>query len=223
MKIYLLPGLGFDQQIFSKLDFKKEEVRYVNWIEPDGNESIREYAKRLAQDIPDTEEPTILIGHSLGGIVSQEIACFKQIDQVILISSIKSRKELPSFFKLVKPLRLYKLFKKEWTLNTVKFWGKKQDYVSQEEQELFKEMVAKQSNHYLQWALKTLSMWEQPRVPEPTKITQISGALDKTFPIKLIDKPTYRIEDGAHFMVYRKAPIINKILDTILGLNEQQL
>ena len=111
---------------------------------------------------------------------------------------------------------MYKLFKKEWTLNTVKYWGKKQDYVSDEEQTLFKEMLTKQSNNYLQWALKSLSMWEQPEVPKRTKIIQISGALDKTFPIKLIDKPTYRIEDGAHFMVYRKAFVIKEMIQSIL-------
>lgn len=216
MKIYLIPGLGFDHRIFSKLDLEEQNIQYLNWIEPLEDESIRKYAERLAKGIVDDGERTLLIGHSLGGILSQEIACFKQVDQIVLISSIKSRKELPAFFKLVNPLRLYKFFKKEWTLNTVKYWGKKQDYVSDEEQTLFKEMLTKQSNNYLQWALKSLSMWEQPEVPKTTKIIQISGALDKTFPIKLIDKPTYRIEDGAHFMVYRKAFILKEIITSIL-------
>lgn len=216
MNIYLLPGLGFDQRIFLKLNLKEQNVHYINWIEPLENESIRKYAERLAKDIPNEGEGITLIGHSLGGIISQEIACFKKIDHIILISSIKSRKELPSFFKLVKPLRLHKLFKKGWTISTVKFWGKKQDYVSQEEQDLFKDMVAKQSDQYLQWALKTLSMWNRPDLPCTTQITQISGALDKTFPIKLIEEPTYNIEDGAHFMVYRKAPVITQIIDSVL-------
>lgn len=218
MRIYLIPGLGFDRQIFSKLEIGSASLQYLNWIEPLKKEDLRSYAKRLAKDIADNGEKTILIGHSLGGIVSQEIACFRAIDQVILISSIKSRTELPAFFKLVKPLGLQKLFRKGWTINTVKYWGKQQDYVSQEEQDLFKDMVAKQSNHYLQWALKTLSIWKEPNVPARTTITQISGALDKTFPIKLIDQPDYQIEDGAHFMVYRQAQRMSQIIKTELGI-----
>jgi predicted alpha/beta hydrolase family esterase len=216
MRIYLIPGLGFDQQVFSKLDLEQEDIQYLNWIEPLEDESIKSYAKRLGQNIPNDGVKTILIGHSLGGIISQEIASFKSIDQIILISSIKSRQELPVFFKLIKPLHLYHLFRKGWTLSTVKFWGKKQDYVTKEEQALFKDMVGKQSNHYLQWALKTLSAWQGIEVPSTTQIIQISGALDKTFPIKLIDKPNYTIEDGAHFMVYRKASILNKIIHSAL-------
>lgn len=218
MRIYLIPGLGFDQRIFSKLDIKSTKIGYLNWIEPLEKEALRSYAKRLTQDISDNGERTILIGHSLGGILSQEIACFQKIDRIILISSIKSRNELPTFFKLVKPLGLQKLFRKGWTVDTVKYWGKQQDYVSQEEQDLFKDMVRKQSNHYLQWALKALSTWQHPNVPATTPITQISGALDKTFPIKLIDQPDYRIEDGAHFMVYRQAERMSQIINTTLGL-----
>ena len=97
MKIYLIPGLGFDHRIFSKLNLEEQNIQYFNWIEPLEHESIRKYAERLAEDIVDDGERTLLIGHSLGGILSQEIACFKQVGQIVLISSIKSRKELPAF------------------------------------------------------------------------------------------------------------------------------
>jgi predicted alpha/beta hydrolase family esterase len=213
MKIYLLPGLGFDHRIFSKFEFQNVDVQYLNWIEPIGNESINHYAQRLAKDIRDKQEKVILIGHSLGGIMSQEIACFKKIDKIILISSIKNSGEMPFHFRIVQPLLIHKLFTKKITLSTVKFWGKNQDYETKEEQTLFKEMVGKQSNQYLQWALKTLSIWKQPTIPSSTSIIQIHGDSDKTFPIKHIKTLDYTLKNAGHFMVYKHAKQLNEIIN----------
>jgi len=216
MKIYLIPGLGFTDQIFTKLALTETDIHSLNWIEPLKDESFGQYAKRLAHEIPDDSDDIILIGHSLGGMVSQEIACFKRIKKIILISSIKSRDELPFHFKIIQPLRLYHFFTKAWTIKTVKFWGKQQDYESDEEQALFKEMVGKQSNLYLRWALKILSNWKEPAIPSATSLTQIHGNRDKTFPIKKIKQPHHVIPTGGHFMIYKHAPTLSNIINSSL-------
>lgn len=215
MNIYLIPGLGFDHQIFQKYNFDK--VYYIDWIEPQKGESIQEYAVRLAASIPDTGRNTI-IGHSLGGILAQEISTFKPIQKLVLISSIKSRKELPRQFKVVKPLALHKLFTKGFALKTVRFWGKKHDYVTPEEQMLFKDMIGKQSNHYLQWALRQLSIWEAPPLPGNAELIQIHGLRDKTFPAKLIHQPDRIIADGGHFMVYKHSASVSEMISETLGI-----
>jgi len=212
MKVYLLPGLGFDEQIFSKLNLEDFDIQYINWIEPVKNEPIQQYAKRMAEPIDDQADRVVLIGHSFGGMISQEIACFKIIHKIIIISSIKSRAELPFHFKIVRPLFLYKLFTKQVTIKTVKYWGKTHDYNKGEEQEVFKSMVNKQSNNYLQWALKTLSEWQTPEVPKNTQIIHIHGGRDKTLPIRTVKEPDYTIEGGGHFMVFKRYNEINDIL-----------
>ena len=218
MKVFLIPGLSFDHQIFSKLDLAQWDVQYINWIKPSINESIQAYSKRLAQRIPAQEEKVVLIGHSLGGIISQEISCFRKIYKIILISSIQSRDELPIHFKIIKPLHLHKLFTKELTLKTVKYWGKNQDYVTEDEQRLFKDMVGQQSNQYLQWALKTLSSWTQPNIPAETILTQIVGESDKTFPIKKIKAPDYIIKNAGHFMVYKRPETLTQLINKTLSV-----
>lgn len=218
MKIYLLPGLGFDHRIFSKLQLNESNTQYIDWIEPHKNEKIKDYSRRLAEKIiSNNDEKIILIGHSLGGIVSQEIACLKKIDKIILISSIKSREEMPFQFRIIQPLFLHKFFTKNWTVNTVRFWGKQHDYETKEEQELFKDMVGKQSNQYLQWALKTLSIWKHPEIPKDTSLVQINGDSDKTFPIKLINTPNHIIKNGGHFMIYKHAQALSKIINDELN------
>ena len=132
--------------------------------------------------------------------------------KIILISSIQSRDEIPLLFKLVRIFKLDRYFTKELTIKTVPYWGKQHDFVSTEEKNLFKDMVAKQSNEYLQWALRQLSIWQTPIIPTATKIFHIHGDSDKTFPIKKIINPDRIIKNGSHIMVYKNSEIISKII-----------
>jgi len=212
MKIYLIPGLGYDHRIYRNLDLTDFKTEYINWIEPEYKENLRDYTKRLFSGIDANTEGVILIGQSLGGIVAQEIATVKHIEKIILISSIKSRKELPLHFRIIKPLFIYKLFTKFLTLKTFRYWAKRHGFETTEERDLFKSMVSGHSNRYLKWALKELSAWKTNNVPSKTTIFQIHGVKDKTFPIDLIYKPNATIENAGHFMVFKQAQEINEIL-----------
>lgn len=214
MKIYLIPGLGYDCRIFERLTFETYEVVCLNWIEPLWQEGIGDYALRLFQGEP-VDEDDVLIGHSLGGVIAQEFAAKRKVQQVVLISSVQSRDEIPLKFKIVKPLGLYRLFTKELCVRTVKYWGAKHGMVSIAQQDLFKRMVGKQSNAYLQWALKALSAWQSPELLSGTKLFQIHGTDDQTFPIELIEKVDVVIEGGSHFMVYVEP---EKVGEAVVGV-----
>lgn len=219
MQIYLFPGLGFDDRIFSKLTLSPHQCTYLNWIEPKPKETFTAYAKRYLPSIIDNGEKTILIGHSLGGMLSQEIACFRKIDLIILLSSIRSDKEMPMHFKLLGPLKLHKIFTKKLANQSLFLWGKHHGYESEEEQVLFKSMVGQQSNQYLQWAVNKLSKWKTPEPKWPTPIFQIHGDKDKTFPFRKIQQADKVIPQGSHFMVYKKpqqiSACINELLDSL--------
>lgn len=213
MKIFLIPGLGYNHRIFENLKFPLPQVEIINWIEPEINEEIHDYARRFFKPFENLDDEIILIGHSMGGMMAQEIANFKTIKKIILISSIKSRKEMPWFFKVIKPLCLSRFFSKEFSIKTVKFWGANHGFETPNEIELFKSMVGAQSNNYLQWALSTLSIWHEPSFPNTTELIQIHGTNDKTFPFKLIDNPQYVIEKGSHVLVYKQGKRISEILN----------
>lgn len=220
MKLYIIPGLGFDHRMFSRLDFSRFQTTFLDWIEPIKNEGISDYARRFAKNIDDNAtEKIIIIGHSLGGIMASEIARIKKVDQIILISSIRSSDENPFQFKIIKPLGLHRLFTKKLTLSTFKYWAKQHGYENQEEQDLFKAMISRYSDHYLQWALRELSIWTSYPLPPHTKIFQIHGAKDKNFPLKHLKNSDRVLKDAGHFMAYKRAyeigGIIKKVLDEI--------
>ncbi|MCI4671915.1 MAG: alpha/beta hydrolase [Bacteroidia bacterium] len=219
MKVYLIPGLGYTHRLFEKLTFKSPKIEHLDWIEPKANEAISDYAARLSEGVQTQGESLCMIGHSFGGIIAQEIAKHKKIDSIVLISSIRSRNELPFFFKMANPLALHKLFSRNLAIKTVRYWGVNHGFETKEEQSLFREMVASHSDNYLQWALKTLSSWKGIQVPKSTRIYQIHGNRDKTFPLKLLNNPDKIVEKGSHIMVYKQAPLVEEILRSCLNLD----
>lgn len=216
MKVYFIPGLAFDHRIFQRLELTGMEKGYLDWIEPEKGEGMASYAARMAEEI-DATGPVALVGHSLGGIVAQEIAAQRPVERTVLVSSIVSREEMPFPFKVVRPLGIHWLFTKGLTIKTVGMWGKKHGYETEEEQTLLKDMVGKNSNHYLRWALRSLSVWDAAPAPLTGQRYQLHGASDLTFPAKHLKAPTHLLPDAGHFMVYKQPDRISPILQGLLS------
>lgn len=213
IKIYLIPGLAFDDTIFSKLDFGDYAIEYLNWIEPSKKERIHDYAKRLFPDAhQDNDQKTIIIGHSFGGVMAQEIAHHRSVDLVILLGSIKDPTELPLHFKLLKGLGLYSLFSKKLSIKTLPLWGGLHDFDGEDKKAFLVKMINRFSDQYLKWALKSLLYWKKKSIHKTTKLIQIHGENDRTFPISKIKNPDYIIKGGSHIMLYTKAVETNNII-----------
>lgn len=214
--IYLIPGLGYNHRIFEKLDFEGLSVQCLDWIDPIGNESIAQYAKRFSQPI--SGDSITLIGHSFGGMMAQEIAAQIPIQKVIMLGSIKSKDELPLQFKMVKWFRLWNFLTKKMTIQSVKYWGADHGFETKEEIELFKEMVGSCSELYLKWALKKLVNWQGTKVLKGAELIQIHGTLDKTFPFRKIKNPDFIIKEGTHIFPLKRPEELMMSLKSILAL-----
>ena len=107
--VYFIPGLAASSQIFNNIKLPSEsfETYFLEWFLPSINESLQDYAKRMALQIK--HKNPVLIGVSFGGIVAQEIAKHIETKKVIIISSIKSNNEMPKRMKIAKFTKLYKV------------------------------------------------------------------------------------------------------------------
>tara|TARA_R110000868_G_scaffold367277_1_gene630244 strand:+ start:351 stop:1043 length:693 start_codon:yes stop_codon:yes gene_type:complete len=212
VKIYCIPGLGLNAQIFNKLHLDGCDVSFIEWIEPNRGESISNYAERISQELRGLNSEVILIGHSFGGVLAQEISSYIKVKLIILISSIKSPQEIPFSFKLLSTFRLYKLVSRPIILFTFPLWAHINGYVSKKLRLIFKESIKSLSSYYLRWSLKEISNWEGiSNIAAP--IVQIHGNSDLTFPIKLIFNPSNIIKKGDHLMVCRMASEIKLIIE----------
>ena len=105
--IYLISGLGADASVFQRLDFGNHEIKFIEWLEPNQDESLQTYASRLAAQI-NTGLP-ILIGVSFGGMIAVEIAKIIDCQKVILISSAKNKREIPLLYRFFGLLDIHRL------------------------------------------------------------------------------------------------------------------
>ena len=212
--IHLIPGLGFDRRIFSQLKLSTEGIEYIEYIDPQVNESLQHYVSRLIELNLDTSKSISLIGHSFGGVIAQEIAKQIAVEKIILISSIKSKSENPFHFTIIAKIGLHKFFNKKWTLKTFPHWARFHGYQTEAIQKLFIKMISDKNDQYLQWALYQLSIWKGIENLK-TSIIHIHGENDKTFPIKLIKNPIV-LENGTHVMVFNQSERVSKLINDLL-------
>lgn len=98
MRLLLLPGLGADRRLFDAQRACTAPIEVIEWIEPHREESLADYAKRLAATI-DTSSPFLLGGASFGGMVALEMARHVRPRAVVLIGSCRSPRTLPWFYR----------------------------------------------------------------------------------------------------------------------------
>jgi pimeloyl-ACP methyl ester carboxylesterase len=206
-KIYLFSGLGADHRVFQFLDFKGFETFVIQWIKPQSNESIENYAKRLTDQIK-ADKP-ILIGLSFGGMIAIEVAKHIPTEKIILISSAKTKKEMPFYYRFAGTLKLHKLLPVELLkrANAFSYWlfGTK----TKDEKQLLKSILQDTEPVFLKWAIDKIVSWTN--AVEHDNLKHIHGTGDRILPIRYI-KSDRKINNGGHFMIVSEA---DKIMGTI--------
>ena len=215
MKAYFISGLGADKMAFKRIRLPEGyEPIYLDWITPEKNESLNNYARRFSSLIKN-DDAFILIGLSFGGMLACEIARLRNPMKTIIISSLGSSSELPWYFKRAGKFGLHKavpikLLKAGTILKNLMGTASKED----------KAIIinyAKFANpNLVRWSLHAIVSWDQPeRLPG---IVHLHGSNDYMLPLKYTH-PDYIIKDGGHLMIFNKADEVNKILNEVLGEN----
>lgn len=200
-KIYCISGLAADEKVMSKLHIQGYEMQFIPWVIPQKNESFDTYILRMDSAIQ--EEDPIILGYSFGGMVALEIARKRPVKKVILISSIKSSKELPFYMKAAGLLHLQKIVQPFEKLKlTYEYRNYRIGAQTQEEKTLINHYRETVNPVYLDWSLNHIFNWRNEWYPQD--VLHIHGSDDKIFPIKNI-KPTFTIPQGSHLMIYNRA------------------
>ena len=211
--IYLISGMGLDERLFFKMNIDAPNIHHINWIEPLSKEDIQDYARRMMQQIKHRGN-IILIGVSFGGMMAIELSKILRVEQVIIISSIKQKEELPFLLKIAPYFPVYYLTTNKMRQVFRKVWGRFFGLFSQEAFEYFDDMFEKFSPKYKTWAVSRIANWQNETYPK--NLVHIHGTKDKIFPIKKIAK-TITIQDGTHGMIVNKAEEISEYINKVLA------
>ena len=179
---------------------------------PEPAETIQQYTERMRAGI--AEDNPILMGLSFGGMICTEIAKQIPVSKIIIISSIKSSKELPWWMKTVATLKLNKIVRLKSTRLTQPIQNKMLGIQSEEEKTLVASLRRKVDLPYTNWALNQAINWKNDW--QHPNIYHIHGDNDRMFPIKNI-KADYTIKNGGHFMIMNLATEVSTCINAILG------
>lgn len=211
--VYLMPGMATSPSIFEyiKLPEHKFTLHKLSWFLPELNESLSSYALRMTFKV--LHKNPVLLGVSFGGILIQEMATHIEVSKLIIVSSVKSKQELPRRLMLSRKLMLYKAIPSK-LIEDVNFLAK---YAFGERIKsrvaLYEKYLSMNDRRYLTWALKEMVCWAQ-KEPMPRTI-HIHGDNDRVFPVKYI-KDFILVPGGSHVMVITKYRWFNKNLPIIL-------
>ncbi len=211
--IYLISGQGADERLFRDFSFSNEyEVKCLDFVLPHPNSSMQDYARQLTEQITPTND-IILIGVSIGGMLASEISELIECKRVIVISSAKTRLELPRKYRIFKNFQLQKLIPPSFLKRSAKIAQPILEPDSNKEKELFDEMLDGKDPLFLKRTIDMIVKWD--RLTPIDNIIHIHGDADNTIPLKHV-KADYIIKGGSHMMALTKGREVSDLINEIL-------
>jgi pimeloyl-ACP methyl ester carboxylesterase len=209
---YILSGLGADERVFDLIDFGHFSPIFIPWEKVKSNQSFESYVGQLSKHIQ-TPNP-ILIGISFGGMAAQEMSLLFENCPILIISSIKTRLELPPFMRFSGKIGLYKLIPMKLVLRNkwMNHWlfGTKTEH----EKKVLDQILEDSDPVFTKWAIHQITTWKR-RKEVPSKVIHIHGDADRIFNIENLN-PDYIIPEGTHFMTVSKHKQVSKVIQEAL-------
>lgn len=211
--IYFVPGLAAGKEIFKHISLPDNQfkVGIIEWKIPEQKETISQYAERMAAEVK--EENAILIGVSFGGVMVQEMSAFLKLKKTIIISSVKSKHELPLRLQFARDTSAYKLLPTKLILSADDLTKFAIGPKTKKRLEMYQEYLSVRNEHYLDWAIENMVCWDR-ETPDP-KVIHIHGDEDQVFPIENI-KNCIVVKGGTHIMILNKFKWFNENLPKII-------
>ena len=212
VNLYCMPGMAASPKIFEFISLPKPiKIHLLSWIPPLKDEPLTDYAIRMCERV--TQTNPILLGVSFGGVLVQEMSKYLPGCQVVIVSSIKSKDELPLSMKMAKKTNAHKLLPMQWINNL--------DNLSlfvfgegiKKRLALYQKYLSERNPDYLSWAIDSLVNWDKTEILK--NIIHIHGEKDTVFPIKNLSHPFIKIK-GGHAAIITQAHWFNKELSKIL-------
>lgn len=208
-----MPGLAASPEIFEyiKLPEQNFEMHFLDWFVPDPGMSLGEYARELAALV--TAPDPVLVGVSFGGMLVQEMMPYLKPRKVIIVSSIKSRREMPRRLLLARYTKLHRLLP-TGMINNVEVLARFAfgDPV-RKRLELYERYLGMRDKDYLDWAIDRIVHWER-EYAEPGLI-HIHGERDSVFPLSYVHD-CLTVPGGTHTMIIHRHKWFNERLPGII-------
>ncbi len=213
VKVFLFSGLGADERVFSRFR-GNDRVEFIalTWIDVGKSKTLGDYAELLIEHYHLAEyaekEPIAVGGVSMGGMIAQEIAARIPVSSMVLISTVRSRSEIPYVLKAAHAVHIGPLLRKPF-LKFIAAAGDRLTRKSGKGRNLFYEMLQNSDARLLHFGATAILAWHPPICDIPS--IRFHGNRDLVFPHSSIPN-CHIVEGGNHFMVFEKGERISKLI-----------
>jgi pimeloyl-ACP methyl ester carboxylesterase len=208
MNYYLIPGMGADKRLFQHFHLPNGRVHHLDWIHHQGSTNLHEYAKLMAERI--TTENNIIVGSSMGGMVTVEIAKLIQPKGAVLVSAPTGRHEFPQILKTLNALRLHRALTPKQVLRISKLADLFMGFKTEEQRAMFYDMLRGNGEDFLHFSVGAVLEWKNTTPPD-VPFLQIIGTQDKLFKQSKIPN-AIMIEGSGHFTAFEKGREVSEII-----------
>ncbi len=207
ISVYCLPGMCASPAIYERIQWPSHwEVHFLSWHMPKEKESLSSYVSSLSQEIK-ADNP-ILVGVSLGGVMAQEIAQIKNVQKLILISTVTHSNQKSRFQKFCSYIPLHKFILKPYVWFINRMVAKPIGIFFKRTVPLINTYLPYRDFRYVNWAVNTFIDWKSKPNTIPT--LHLHGTRDQFFPIKRMGENCIAVQDGTHSMILTKSSTISK-------------
>lgn len=208
--LMLFPGLGADGRLFEAQRAEFPGLEVPPWLDPLEEETLPEYAARLAETV-EVKRPLVLGGVSFGGMIACELSVHLKPDALVLVASCRSPEAIRFFYRALQPLiglvprgvaRIVKPFS---PLIVHKFGT-----LTREQTTLFVQMVREADAEFIHWGAHALLKWQPSPLPD-VPVYHIHGARDQIIPAGKVEADEL-VGGGGHLINVTHADAVNAFI-----------
>ena len=211
--VYFMPGMAANPSIFDNIGLPESQFQMhkLCWFIPLEGESLGEYALRMTKNIK--HENVVLLGVSFGGILVQEMSKHIKLRKLIVVSSVKTKHELPKRMKVLRATKAYKLLPTQLMSNIDLLAKYAFGNTITKRIELYKKYLSVNDKRYLDWAIEQVINWNQEEAM--SQVIHVHGEKDAVFPCANV-KECIVVKGGTHIMIINKYKWFNENLPQLI-------
>lgn len=209
--IVMLSGMAADERLFGPQLAHFPELRVQPWIAPQPDESIRNYAARIARYV-NPGRPCIVGGASFGGIVALEMAHHLDARACVLIGSVRSPTELPWRWRVSQPLAM---LGPDWAGKLARTAARLGKGVVSGGTVRRLNRLSRPEAAFVRWAMCAVCRWRSRTTPKRVPVFHIHGENDRTLPVALT-RPDVIVPAGGHALTLFSPAAVNTFLEDVM-------